>query len=154
MAADPNPGLEYETMIFGRHLAAFSGRTARGHGPLDQSAYILLSLLHTAGPVSIGELSEITGLDTSTLNRQTSALLRNGHAERIADPAGGIARKFRNSPEGESILAQVRAATRKNLAETLTDWDQAELDTFTELLGRMNRDVEKRTGRPWPRPSP
>lgn len=152
MSADPIPGLEYETMIFGKHAVSVASRVAQESGPLDHSAYILLSLLQITGPISIGELSEITGRDASTLNRQTAALLRKGYAERIPDPAGGMARKFRNSPYGEQILAEVRAAAQEKLAEILADWDRKDLATFTELLGRLNRDVEKHTGRPWPRP--
>lgn len=151
MAADPYPGLEYETMIFGRHVLSAANDTVRENGPLDYSAYILLSLFHTTGPISIGELSEITGRDASTLNRQTAALLRKGLAERIADPAGGMARKFRNTPVGEQALAEVRAAAQAQLAEVVTDWDTTDLATFTELLGRLNRDIEKQAGRPWPR---
>ncbi|AGF71706.1 MarR family winged helix-turn-helix transcriptional regulator [Corynebacterium halotolerans] len=152
MPDDPIPHLEYENMVFGRHQALFTGRTTQEGGPLDQSAYVLLSLLRASGPASISELSAVTGLDASTLNRQTAALLRKGYAERIPDPEGGIARKFRNSTVGDEVLDEVRAATREKLAEILEDWSAGELATFTDLLGKMNRAIEKRTGRPWPRP--
>lgn len=51
--------------------------------------------------MSIGQLSDAFGLDASTLNRQTAAMLRGNLVERIADPDGGIARKFRITAEGE-----------------------------------------------------
>ena len=145
--------IEYEGMLFGRHLAALpAGRTRRKGGQLDQSAYTLLSLLDAGGPASLAELAEATGLDVSTLNRQTAALRRSGLAERFDDPDGGQARKLRLSAEGARLLGEERSASRALLAELLHDWSEADRARFGELLGRYNRVIEDRSGRHWPRP--
>lgn len=144
--------LEYESMIFGRHLHAYTGRAGNSPGTLDQSAYVLLTLLQVEGPSSISELGQVTGLDASTLNRQTRALVTKGFAERIPDPGGGLARKFRASETGIALLDEERSASTRNLAGVLADWDEDEVDTFVAYLARMNRAVEERTGRRWPRP--
>lgn len=144
--------IEYETMVFGRHLSGLPGRSRRSKGVLDESAYTLLSLLHVGQPCSIGELSTITGLDVSTLNRQTAALVRSGYAERIADPNGGIARKFVLTDEGLSALKEEQQASRTALAAVVHDWSTEDQETLSSLLRRLNQGIEKRSGRTWPRP--
>ncbi|MEV0889810.1 MarR family winged helix-turn-helix transcriptional regulator [Promicromonospora sp. MEB111] len=149
----PIDEIEYEGMLFGRHLAALpAGRTRRKGGQLDQSAYTLLSLLDAGGPASLAELAEATGLDVSTLNRQTAALRRSGLAERFEDPDGGQARKLRLSAEGSRLLGEERTASRALLADLLHDWSEQDRARFGELLGRYNRVIEDRSGRHWPRP--
>jgi DNA-binding MarR family transcriptional regulator len=148
---DPIAAIEYEALLFSRHLAGLPGRTRRRGGLLDQSAYTLLSLLEVGGPASIGDLNAITGLDVSTLNRQTAALLREGFAERFANPEGGIARLFRPTHRGRQILQEEREASRGALEAITSDWDEEERAAFASALERLNREIERRSGRSWPR---
>lgn len=151
MKHDPIDVIEYETMLLGRHLTTLPGRSRRSGGSLDQSAYTLLSLLEVGGPMSIGDLASVTGLDASTLNRQTAALMRAGHAERIAAPDGGIARQFRLTTAGTAALSDERSATRASLAVLVEDWPKADREQFATLLQKLNRTIEERSGRSWPR---
>lgn len=149
----PIDRIEYEAMLFGRHLAMLpAGRSRRHGGLLDQSAYTLLSLLDAGGPASLSELAGATGLDVSTLNRQTAALRGAGLAERFEDPEGGQARKLRLSDDGRRLLTEEREASQAKLAELLTDWPEQDQAKLAELLARYNRVVEERSGRHWPRP--
>ncbi|MCL1871545.1 MAG: MarR family transcriptional regulator [Promicromonosporaceae bacterium] len=143
---------EIETggLLFSRHLLAMSGGRRTG-GTLTQSAYLLLACLDAGGPMSIGELAETTGLETSTMNRQTAALIREGWAERIDDPAGGVARKFRPTPRGQEAFEDERAARIHGIGRMLHDWADADLATLATLLDRFNLAVESATGRHWPR---
>ncbi len=150
--ADPIASIAYESLIFGRHLPDFAGPRRRG-GTLDQSAYTLLSILDVAGAQSIGELSATTGLDASTLHRQTAALVRHGYAERIADRQGGIARQFQMTTLGSQVLSEERRLTREALGRLLADWDETDQAALATLLGRLNRAMESRHGRAWPRPA-
>lgn len=152
MSTDPIAALEYESIIFARHRNQYTGQAGTNAGALDSSAYTLLTLIQLRGPSTIGELSAITGLDASTLNRQTKALLTKGFVERIADPEGGIARKFRPTDLGEELLNEERTSSQAKFAQLLADWPEEELRTFVELLGKMNKAVETRVGRHWPRP--
>lgn len=152
MASDSIGSLEYEMMVLGRHLTGLPGHSRRSRGELDQSAYTLLSLLTLTGPASIGELSAVTGLDASTLNRQTGALTRDGYAERIPDAAGGMARKFRPTEAGRKALEEERRASRVALESLVEDWDERDTQALSDLLQRLNREIETRVGRTWPRP--
>lgn len=108
--------VEYEQMLLSRY-GLQQHRAARGKdGGLERSAYILLSRLRVQGPMSIGELSEALGLDASTVNRQTAAVVHTGQAERIADPAGGMARKFRITDRGRA--GWTRSASASSTAST------------------------------------
>ena len=145
----PTDLIEYETMLLSRHNLD-TRRT--GGGALEQSAYLLLSRLRIEGPMSIRELSEAFHLDPSTLNRQTSAMMRDGLAERIADPAGGIARKFRITAEGERRLDEERGRIVHGVDKIMAGWTPDEVAAFAAYLQRFNTDIERLAGRPWPRP--
>jgi DNA-binding MarR family transcriptional regulator len=143
----PTDLIEYEMMLLGRHVLAM-----RAQLNLERSAYILLSRIRVEGPMSIGELSEALQLDASTLNRQTAALLRAGLVERIPDPEGGIARKFRITAEGERRLDDQRALIVSGLEDVLADWTPDDVAALAGYLKRFNTDIERLSGRPWPRP--
>ncbi|MFF0487424.1 MarR family winged helix-turn-helix transcriptional regulator [Nocardia sp. NPDC004068] len=146
----PTHLVEFETMLLGRYSIH---QRYRGDGTrLERSAYILLSRLAMEGPMSIGQLSEAFGLDASTLNRQTAALLRAELVERIPDPDGGMARKFRITPTGEHRLETERAANIEGLQRVMADWSPDDVATFANYLKRLNTDIERLGGQPWPRP--
>lgn len=142
--------IEFETMLFGRYSLASRKSSGR---MLDRSVYILLSLLHMQGPMTIGQLGDALGLDDSTVNRQTAAMVRSGLLKRIADPYGGMARKFRVTAEGERQLESQRAQNVQALDGIMDEWSPQDLAAFAAYLERFNTDIERRHGRPWPRPT-
>ncbi|MFF3172233.1 MarR family winged helix-turn-helix transcriptional regulator [Streptomyces sp. NPDC057900] len=144
----PVDRIEFETMLLGRHMNLLA---SRGGGRLDRSAYILLSRIQVEGPMSIGDLRDAFGLDASTLNRQTAAMLRAGVVERIPDPEGGIARKFVITEEGTRRLDRDRSENLDGLGRLLADWTPEEAAQLADNLARLNRDIERLDGRPWPR---
>ncbi|RPK94603.1 MarR family transcriptional regulator [Streptomyces sp. ADI98-10] len=144
----PIDRIERETMLLGRYMHLLSPRV---EWRLDRSAYILLSRIQVEGPMSISQLSDAFGLDASTLNRQTAAMLRAGVVERIPDPDGGIARKFAITDEGERRLDNDRSRNLAGLAKVLADWTPEEAEQLAASLGRLNLSIERLDGRPWPR---
>ncbi|WP_328664587.1 MarR family winged helix-turn-helix transcriptional regulator [Streptomyces sp. NBC_00328] len=148
----PTHEVEYEQMLLSRHgwMNHRGGRTK--DGVLERSAYILLSRIRIQGPMTIGELSDAFGLDASTLNRQTAAALRAGLVERIPDPDGGMARKFRITDEGARLLDQERHGLIDALDLVMADWPEDDIAAFASYLRRFNTDIERIGGRPWPRP--
>jgi len=147
----PTDAVEFETMLLARHIHLRGLRRQTVDGLLDRSAYVLLTRIQKDGPLSIGELSDAFGLDVSTLNRQTAAMMRDELIERIPDPEGGIARKFRITSHGKSRLDADRAWNIKALDKVLTEWTPEEVAAFATVLKRFNTDIERLDGRPWPR---
>lgn len=143
--------IERELLILTRHKEMRAPRGPRGGDPLDQSAYVLLTRLETQGPMSIPDFVEAFGLAASTFTRQTSALLRNGLVERTLDPAGGVARKFRITEAGLRLLTEQREGIVTGLSTVVADWTPERLDRFIADLRQFNTDIERITGRPWPR---
>ncbi|MBP0459017.1 MULTISPECIES: MarR family winged helix-turn-helix transcriptional regulator [Streptomyces] len=146
----PTYEVEYEQMLLGRHTLVHHRN--RKDSSLERSAYILLSRIRVQGPMSIGELSDAFGLDTSTLNRQTAAAMNAGLVERIPDPGGGMARKFRITDAGARMLDEERERTVEGLDRVMTDWSDEDISAFASYLRRFNTDIERLGGRPWPRP--
>lgn len=147
----PTEQIEYETMLLGRHSHLVAEPAERDER-LERSGYILLSRVRVDGPMTIRQLSDAFGLDPSTLNRQTSALMRAGLLERIPDPDGGIARKFRITALGERRLDEHRDDILTGLDKIMADWSGDDITAFAGFLRRFNTDIERLTGRPWPRP--
>jgi len=148
----PAHEVEYEQMLLSRHtfLNQWGGR--RKNSVLERSAYVLLSRIRVQGPMSIGELSDAFGLDVSTLNRQTAAAVRARLIERIPDPEGGMARKFRLTDEGLRLLDAERDGIVEILDQVMHDWSDDDIAAFAGYLRRFNNGIEAIGGRPWPRP--
>ncbi|MFG2909345.1 MarR family winged helix-turn-helix transcriptional regulator [Kitasatospora sp. NPDC048286] len=150
--AGPTHEVALEFLVFARHrdLNQVDDRRPEG-SQLERSAYILLSRVAAQGPMSIGQLSDAFGLDVSTLNRQTAALTTAGLLDRIPDPDGGIARKFRLTEEGRRRLDDEREAHVRALDLVMADWPEEDIATFAAYLRRFNTGIERIDGRPWPR---
>ncbi|MGW1813099.1 MarR family winged helix-turn-helix transcriptional regulator [Streptomyces sp. NPDC002125] len=144
--------VEYEQMLLSRHGLLTHRKGRRKDGLLERSAYVLLSRIRVQGPMSVGELSEAFDLDVSTLNRQTAAVMRAGFVERIPDPDGGMARKFRITEEGARTLDVEREGMVSSLERVMADWADEDISAFAGYLRRFNSDIERIGGRPWPRP--
>lgn len=130
--------IEYEQMLLSRFTVA---QHRHGDG-LDRSVYLLMSRIAGQGPLSIGELSTIFHLDASTLQRQTTAAMRDGFLERILDPTGSVARKFALTPLGEDRLRQVREHAVSSLESILAAWPDADVKKFAELMHSFNVAIE------------
>ena len=125
------------------------GGTTGGKERLDRSAHLLLSRIDAEGPMSVGQLAAAFGLDTSTVNRQTAALLKGGLVERHIDPEGGLARRLAITQAGLGRLARERARRRAGLATLFEDWSREDLRQSARLLARCNASCERVRGRPW-----
>ncbi|MFH9730231.1 MarR family winged helix-turn-helix transcriptional regulator [Streptomyces sp. NPDC017260] len=138
--------LERELTLLSRHFIA-SRRPRIGQG-LDRSAYVLLTRLETGEPLTLKELAHTFQADVSTINRQISAMLRQGLVERIADPAGGVARRIRPTPTGLERLEADRAISRAGAARLLeaAEWDGERTQRFLTLLVEFNHGIERLEG--------
>ncbi|MFH8487626.1 MarR family winged helix-turn-helix transcriptional regulator [Streptomyces longisporoflavus] len=146
----PSHLVEIEHMILGRHQFGGDNRR-RQEDRLERSTYIILSRVRAQGPMSIGQLSDAFRLDASTLNRQTAGAVKAGLLDRIPDPEGGMARKFRLTSEGERRLDVEREAHVSGLDKVFEDWPAKDVEIFARYLQRFNTSIERLSGRPWPR---
>lgn len=139
--------LERELLALSRHpgMGVLTTKAADAE-MLERSAYLVLSRLDEDGPLSIKELSEVFGLDTSTVNRHTAALLKAGLVDRIPDPEGGIARKFRISTDGASRLGQHRRRVRDGLGRVVADWSEDDVAALAAALEHFNTSIDARRG--------
>ncbi|MFC8529877.1 MarR family winged helix-turn-helix transcriptional regulator [Nocardia sp. NPDC057227] len=141
--------IEFEAMLFGRYSLASRGAEPAG---LDRRIYTLLSRIAAQAPMSIGQLSEALGLDTSTINRQTAAAVRAGQLRRIPDPDGALARKFEITDDGREFLERERVTRVGYLEDILADWPDRDRTALADCLQRFNSAIERRHGAEWPRP--
>ncbi|MFE6054301.1 MarR family winged helix-turn-helix transcriptional regulator [Kitasatospora sp. NPDC056446] len=147
----PTHQVALEFLVFARHRDLSQVEQRPEGSQLERTAYILLSRIDAQGPMSIGQLSDAFGLDVSTLNRQTAALKNAGLLDRIPDPDGGIARKFRLTEDGRQRLTEERAAHVRALDLVMADWPEEDVEAFAGYLRRFNTSIEGIDGRPWPR---
>jgi DNA-binding MarR family transcriptional regulator len=145
--------IERELMILTRNRDVSTPRGVRDGGALDRSAYVLLSRLEAQGPMSIPDFVDAFGFAASTFTRQTSALLREGLVERTLDPAGGIARKYRITDKGLARLTEQREVFVTGVADVIADWPPERRQRFIADLRQFNTDIERISGRAWPRPA-
>lgn len=130
--------IEYEQMLLSRYTIA-----QHRHGGLDRSVYLLMSRIDVQGPMSVGELSATLRLDASTVQRQTTAAVREGYLERILDPAGSVARKFTLTALGQQRLKDVREYTVNAIDRITAEWPSDEVNKFAELLHKFNVSIEE-----------
>ncbi|WP_040167263.1 MarR family winged helix-turn-helix transcriptional regulator [Microbacterium gorillae] len=151
--SDETSALQFEMMLVMRHLNHLQRHADWEEAPLDRSAYVLMSRISVDGPLTIRELREVLGLDDSTLNRQTAAIVRAGHLERTPDPDGGVARKFRLTEAGRKRLADERDSYARELGGVVDGWSPADRAGLIATLRRFNEAYEATEARPWARPA-
>lgn len=148
--ADALARLVFELTLLSRHFPASLLR--RPGFRLDRSAYLILTRLEMAAPLSLRELSEAFQLDISTINRQVAAMLKQGLVERVPDPDGGIARKIRASAKGLELVAADREHSHEGIGAVVADWTVADITRLSGLISRFNMSIEHLEENPWPRP--
>jgi DNA-binding MarR family transcriptional regulator len=139
--------LEQELTLLARHQS--SGQQSADL-ILDRSGYQLLSRLEL-GPLTLGGLAEAFKLDVSTVNRQVAALRAKGLVERVADPAGGVAKLLRPTRRGRTALRKDREVRYGHVGQVVADWDEQDVRRLHALLAQFNASIEELEGRPWPR---
>jgi DNA-binding MarR family transcriptional regulator len=97
----------------------------------------LLTRLETCGPVRLGELAALLGIDNSTLTPQAQRLEREGLVVRETDPSDGRAALLRVTRTGERLLARLHASRRTLLVERLAEWPAADRARAAAILFRL-----------------
>ncbi|MGW3192605.1 MarR family winged helix-turn-helix transcriptional regulator [Streptomyces ardesiacus] len=142
--------LEKELTLLSRHF--LTSRGSRIGQTLERSAYVLLTRLESGEALSLKELAHTFQVDVSTINRQVGAMLKHGLVERIPDPDGGIARKFRPTALGLERLRADRAIGIEGTGRLIdaTGWTPETTQTFLALLVQLNGGITELEGLSWP----
>jgi IclR family transcriptional regulator, acetate operon repressor len=93
---------------------------ATGTQAIDRAARLLVRVVESAQPPSIGELAERAGLPKSTTSRLVSALERQGLVQRLGDrgrlTAGPVLLRYANR-DASATLVELAAPSLRRLAE-------------------------------------
>lgn len=122
-----------------RGMARFGGPNRDG---IEYPAYGLLAHLITDGPQRTTALAEAVHADTSTVSRQTAALIRHGLVERRSDPVDGRASILAPTDEGQRTFLDNRKRHNENMAHVVSGWPAEEVLRLADLLARLNTDLE------------
>lgn len=109
---------------------------------VEWSAHVLLRALSMDGPMRSSALAERVESDPSTVSRQVAALVRDGLVERRADPEDGRATLLVPTAKADAILHEQNDIRLQHFARMLSDWSEADLRTFAELLERFTKDYD------------
>ncbi|MET0233937.1 MAG: MarR family winged helix-turn-helix transcriptional regulator [Kibdelosporangium sp.] len=123
----------------GRAKAQFAAAANEG---VERAAYTLLAHLVREGPKRITALADAVYSDTSTVSRQTSALVAHGLVERKADPEDGRACLLVATDKGRDTFDRAKAERTKHIAALVAEWPPSERQTLVRLLDRLNTDFE------------
>ena len=110
---------------------------------IDRAGAALLGKLSAGGDsLRVTTLAEMLGVDAPTVTRKVQQLERDGLVVRQGDPDDGRATRIHLTPAGRRTIERVRRARRAWLDQLLEGWDDEELSTLADLLGRFAHDRE------------
>ena len=109
---------------------------------LDGPYYGTLSRLGLAGECTVTELSELLGLELSTVSRRVKALEELGLVERRTHPTDRRTSLLRLTDDGQGLFAALSVGWREMLAEVLAGWDEFDVELFADLFERFADSFE------------
>jgi DNA-binding MarR family transcriptional regulator len=111
----------------------------RARCDLPRAHASLLSRLSSCGPLRIGELALMLGVDNSTITPQAQRLERDGLIVREPDPTDGRASVLRITSAGRQLLRRLHRSRRAILLERLRDWPENDRAAAAAALSRLAR---------------
>ena len=97
----------------------------------------LLSRLSTCGPLRMGELADLLGVDNSTITPQAQRLERLGLIVREPDPVDGRAAVLKITSAGKRTLRRLESSWRDVLMEKLQSWPETDRAAAAQALSRL-----------------
>ncbi|RNB84665.1 MarR family transcriptional regulator [Brevibacillus fluminis] len=111
---------------------------------IERSAYLLVKQLCANGPLSIGNIAELSGLDISTISRQVAAMENKGLISRLPDEKDSRISLVQATEEGKAALLRAKKHRMEAYTELLEDWTEEDTVHLSVLLARLNRAIEER----------
>ena len=108
------------------------------HPDLQPASYLILSSVAESGPVRASTLVELFDTDKGAISRQVGHLLDLDLLVKERDPGDARAWLISVTDEARRRMADVVEHRHKLLDEGLSEWSDAQLETFVSDLGRYN----------------
>ncbi|WP_459645231.1 MarR family winged helix-turn-helix transcriptional regulator [Kineococcus sp. NUM-3379] len=119
-----------------RFAQVFAG--AHSLHPTDLSALAHISRASaTGGSVTPGELARALSISTSATTALVDRLQRAGHVERLSDESDRRRVRLRMTPPAQALATSFFTPLADRVREVLSAHDEAELERFAGLLGRV-----------------
>lgn len=104
---------------------------------LSRGPAAVLGRLNSCGPLRIGELATMLGIDNSTLTPRAQRLERDGLVTRQPDPHDGRVAVLMITPEGRQVLERLQMSRRELLLERIRDWSDTDRAAAAAALARL-----------------
>jgi DNA-binding MarR family transcriptional regulator len=108
---------------------------------VSQPGYVLLRRIHEDGPISLGELAQVTHMDPAAAGRQVRQLEAEGLVERRPGKADGRVTEVRVTRRGRDVRRRLTEVLGRHLEDALADWSTDDLATLAGLLARLVDDL-------------
>jgi DNA-binding MarR family transcriptional regulator len=109
----------------------------RARCDLSQGHTALLSKLGAAGPLRVGEVAAMLGVDNSTITPQAQRLERLRLITRQPDPTDGRVGVLAITDAGRQLLERLHLSRREMLLEKLRDWTPSDRAAVAAALSRL-----------------
>lgn len=116
------------------------------HPDLQPASYLILSSVAESGPVRASTLVELFDTDKGAISRQVGHLLDLELLVKERDPGDARAWLISVTDEARRRMADVVEHRHKLLDEGLSEWSDAQLETFVSDLGRYNVALNNASG--------
>ena len=125
-------------------------RLLRQHGDpetgLSQGLISALATIGRCGPVTLGHLAELEGVQPPSMTRIVAQLEARRLVTREIDPRDRRIARVRVTPAATALLQQLRSRKNEYLAARLADLTPAELRALVDALPALERLAEPVTG--------
>jgi len=135
--------LEDQLAVFTTRLSSVP-RHSPVYGQIDRFGFVVASALSENGPSTTDELAGLLSLERPTITRQLATLTGRGFVAGALCPGRPDATVFDLTPSGKAELQRVNSGRSRQIADLVGDWNQRDIRTFADLLGRFNQSIMQR----------
>ncbi|MET9492731.1 MarR family winged helix-turn-helix transcriptional regulator [Nocardia sp. NPDC006630] len=118
---------------------AFDETLAAAGGSMP--VWLILLTLKTQELGNQRELAKAVGIEGATLTHHLNAMESNGLVTRRRDPSNRRVHQVELTDAGESLFRQLAGAATAHDQRLRTGFSDAEIDTLTSLLDRLQRNI-------------
>lgn len=140
--------LEQLAYQLGRELSA---RTVMFHGAIAEkmglsvTEHKALDLLSRQGPITAGQLAEVTGLTTGAITGMVDRLEKAGFVRRVPDPNDRRKIRIEAVIEKYEVVGGIFASLGQAMNELLQTYNDKELKIIHDFMSRLPEVMEKET---------